>query len=90
MRLEKTVSAGILFFTEDGELFMGRVTESRPGPGQASRWDIPKGRIELGELPINAAMRECEEETGFTDYDPSLLEDLGEHSYSSNKNLHLF
>ena len=85
----KEVSAGIIFFTEDYELFMGRVTNSGLGGGP-SRWDIPKGHIEEGETPIEAAIRECREETGFVDYDQSLLVDLGRHDYASNKDIHLF
>lgn len=30
-------------------------------------WDFPKGEIEPGESPLNAARRESEEETGLTD-----------------------
>lgn len=86
----KELSAGIIFLTEDEELFMGRVTGSRKPGMMAHRWDIPKGHVELGEMPIEAAIRECEEETGFTQFDPGFLKDLGEHSYSSNKNIHLF
>ena len=32
-------------------------------------WDFPKGRVELGEEPIDAARREATEETGLTDLD---------------------
>lgn len=84
----KEISAGILFFTEECELFMGRVTNS--GLYGATRWDIPKGHIEPGESPIEAAVRECTEETSFTDYNKERLIDLGRHLYSSNKDLHLF
>jgi 8-oxo-dGTP pyrophosphatase MutT (NUDIX family) len=86
----KELSAGIIFLTEDKELFMGRVTGSRPKGTLAHKWDIPKGHVEPGESPIEAAMRECEEETGFVKYDPAFLKDLGEHRYSDNKNIHLF
>ncbi len=86
----KELSAGIIFMTEDKELFMGRVTGSRKPGMPAHKWDIPKGHVEAGESPIEAAMRECEEETGFTQYDPAFLKDLGEFRYSDNKNLHLF
>lgn len=30
-------------------------------------WDFPKGRIEDGEMPLEAALREAEEETGILD-----------------------
>lgn len=67
---------------------MGRVTNSNKGKG--SRWDIPKGHVEPGEYEIQAAVRECEEETGFSKYDPTFLVDLGCHDYSDNKDIHLF
>lgn len=87
--IKKEVSAGIMFFTEDKELFMGRVTGSG-FPGMPYRWDIPKGHIEEGESALEAAVRECREETGFIDYNPALLVDLGRHKYASNKDLHVF
>ena len=31
-------------------------------------WDFPKGRVEEGEAPIDAAKREATEETGLTDF----------------------
>ena len=31
------------------------------------KWDLPKGKIELGESPEKAAIREVEEETGIND-----------------------
>lgn len=89
MTKKKELSAGILFFTKDSRLFMGRVTNSGLGGGP-SRWDIPKGHVEEGETPKQAAIRECKEETGFTDYDEGLLFDLGQHDYASNKDIHLF
>lgn len=85
----KELSAGILFFTTDKRLFMGRVTNSYV-QGKGSRWDIPKGHVEPGETPKQAAIRECQEETGFTEFDQDLLYDLGRHDYASNKDIHLF
>lgn len=32
-------------------------------------WDFPKGRIEAGEEPLDAAKRETREETGITELD---------------------
>lgn len=34
-----------------------------------SYWDFPKGIVEAGEVPIEAARREVEEETGIKDLD---------------------
>ena len=89
MIIKKELSAGILFFTEDKKLFMGRVTNSGFS-GHPSRWDIPKGHVEDGETEMQAAIRECEEETGFVKFDPAFLKDLGKHDYASNKDIYLF
>jgi 8-oxo-dGTP pyrophosphatase MutT (NUDIX family) len=32
-------------------------------------WDFPKGRVEAGESELDAARRECTEETGLTELD---------------------
>ena len=61
------LSAGILLFREgdDGT----RVLLIRPGGPywrnkDAGAWMIPKGAVEAGETPVEAALREFEEETG--------------------------
>jgi 8-oxo-dGTP diphosphatase len=46
-------------------------------------WGFPKGRIELGETLIEAALRETREETGFTDL--AILPDV---RYRSSYRLH--
>lgn len=84
----KELSAGIIFLNEDKtKIFMGRATNVFP-----EKWDIPKGHVEKGETPIEAAVRECLEETdhGLEDDDLVNLEDLGRFKYSSNKDLYLF
>jgi predicted NUDIX family NTP pyrophosphohydrolase len=61
------LSAGILLFRErDGET---QVLLIKPGGPfwrnkDAGAWMIPKGRVEHGEQPVEAALREFEEETG--------------------------
>jgi predicted NUDIX family NTP pyrophosphohydrolase len=61
------LSAGVLLFRErDGEI---QVLLIKPGgpfwrKKNAGAWMIPKGRVEAGELPVEAALREFEEETG--------------------------
>lgn len=53
------------------------------------RNDLPKGRMEPGETPIETAIRETREEAGI-DLTGVQLEDLGEFKYISKKNLYLF
>ena len=61
------LSAGVLLFRErDGEI---QVLLIRPGGPfwrnkHVGAWMIPKGRVEPGEQPVEAALREFEEETG--------------------------
>lgn len=56
-----------------------------------SRWDLPKGRREEGETPIQAALRECVEETGLDlSAHQDEMEDFGAHRYLPKKDLHLF
>lgn len=45
-----------------------------------SDWSLPKGKLETGEHPIVAAVRECEEETGIT---PILGASLGRLEYEA-------
>lgn len=86
--MKKELSAGIIFLSEDKtKIFMGRATNVFP-----EKWDIPKGHVEKGESPLQAALRECLEETdhGIQDDDEINLVDLGLFKYSSNKDLYLF
>jgi 8-oxo-dGTP pyrophosphatase MutT (NUDIX family) len=49
-------------------------------------WDFPKGLVETGEQPFDAACREVEEETGITDLDFVWGNDFVETApYSGNK-----
>lgn len=55
------------------------------------RWDIPKGKIEPGEKPVEAALRETREEIGIDlEWAREMMVDLGRHSYLPKKDLHLF
>ncbi|MBC7695308.1 MAG: NUDIX domain-containing protein [Burkholderiales bacterium] len=49
-------AAGGLIQKDDKYLFIFRL----------KRWDLPKGKLDMGEGPEEAAIRECEEECGIT------------------------
>jgi predicted NUDIX family NTP pyrophosphohydrolase len=75
MRHESKRSAGILLFRRQ----QGGVEVLLAHPGgpfwrarDAGVWTIPKGGIALGEDPLDAALREFNEETGFTAPPPYL------------------
>jgi len=76
----KRVSAGIVI--TNGTVVLGC---------QASRnkWDLPKGEIEEKEKPIDAAVRECYEETGLKVPKKELTE-LGFFEYTKYKDLWLY
>ena len=78
----KRLSCGVLVMNPDRELLLCHVT------GQ-NHWDLPKGGIDVGESPLDAALRETREECGLR-LDPAALLDLGRFRYTSKKDLHLF
>src|ERR1700750_229368 len=78
----RRLSCGIVVLLESRELLLCHVTGQR-------HWDLPKGGINAGETPIEAALRETREETGLRLRADALL-DLGRHAYTAKKDLHLF
>lgn len=79
--MNKSLSCGVIIMNND-KILLCHAT------GQ-SHWDLPKGGLDDGELPIEAAVRECFEETGLR-YSADDLLDLGEFSFNKYKNIHLF
>jgi len=67
MPVEK--SAGIVIFRIEGikPLFLLLHYEALNHRAEKNYWDLPKGHLEKGETPENAAQREAEEETGIKD-----------------------
>src|ERR1700712_5482777 len=79
---ERTVSCGVILLDSTGRVLLAHATET-------NHWDIPKGQAEKGEAPIDAALRELREETGFAAA-PERLRELGRFAYRRDKDLHLF
>ncbi|SRR6266403_1658567 len=52
------ISAGLLI------IFGNKVLLAKPTKGTKAMWGIPKGKVEEGELLIDAAIRETKEEIG--------------------------
>jgi len=77
----RVLSCGVLV-TDGHHLLIGHATAS-------SRWDIPKGQADAGELPEAAARRELLEETGLSAEGASLVA-LGQHPYLAAKDLALY
>ncbi|MBK6864736.1 MAG: NUDIX domain-containing protein [Ideonella sp.] len=76
------LSCGVLIVNAERELLLCHVT------GQ-DHWDLPKGGLVEGESPLEAALRETEEETGLA-LAADALTDLGRFDYRRRKALHLF
>ena len=88
-----TTSAGLLLFRErdDGELevllgHMGGPFWARKDEGA---WSIPKGELEAGEEPLDAARREFAEELGHAPPDGPVVE-LGEIRQKAGKRVIAF
>jgi len=82
LREAKKYSAGVVI--TDGESML--VCKTTYGN------DIPKGEIDKGESPLQAAVREVKEETNYT-VNKNDLEDFGNHTYIKGeyaKDLHIF
>ena len=78
----RVLSSGILVMHAGAELLLAHATGAR-------HWDLPKGLVDEGESPREAAVREAAEECGLT-IDPGRLLELGRFAYRPQKDLHLF
>jgi len=63
-------SVGIVIQNEKEEVLL---IKSNRYISQAEEWEIPAGRVDKGEQPTEAAIRETMEETGYTITDPELV-----------------
>ena len=64
-------AGGIVFNTKGEVLFIFR----------RGSWDLPKGKIDKGESPEAAAVREVQEETGLREVHSGALVDITYHTY---------
>jgi 8-oxo-dGTP pyrophosphatase MutT (NUDIX family) len=58
---QKTLSAGVIVVRNEKSVWQYLALRAY------TYWDFPKGMVEQGEDPLQAAVREVEEETGITD-----------------------
>lgn len=68
--IKKEQGAGILLINDFGELLLVRRSLDVTYPGT---WSVPGGSVDDGETPIQSALRECLEETGFSPKTAELL-----------------
>ncbi|MCL2427024.1 MAG: NUDIX hydrolase [Oscillospiraceae bacterium] len=63
-------SVGIVIQNEEGEVLL---IKSNRYITQSEEWEIPAGRVDKGECPVEAASRETLEETGYEITTPELI-----------------
>jgi 8-oxo-dGTP pyrophosphatase MutT (NUDIX family) len=80
------VSAGTII--HDGKFVLGCVPFGQAKKA-AHNLDIPKGNIDEGEIPAEAAIRECKEETGII-LNKHNMEMMGKFDYKPDKQLIIF
>jgi predicted NUDIX family NTP pyrophosphohydrolase len=89
MAKNATQSAGLLLFRRDGaglEVFLAHPGGPFWVNKDAAAWTIPKGQIDPGEEPLDAARREFQEETGIVPAGEFL--ELGSIRQKSGKVVH--
>lgn len=80
--MARALSCGVIVRRRSGELLLCHATGR-------DYWDIPKGVLDPGETPVQAALRELREEAGL-ELAAEAVRDLGVHRYLSRKDLHLY
>lgn len=83
--MKKRFSAGVVI--TDGKQII--ICLPYMNSAEKGKYDLPKGRGDGDELPLNAAVREVREETGL-ELDPSKLIPLGRYTYNKQKDLILY
>lgn len=81
--MSKVISSAVLFTDKNKFLAV------HPTGSIGNHWDLPKGRIDDGENPIDTAVREFKEETGIS-LDKSKLKHIGKFPLHNEKDIILF
>ena len=76
------LSCGIVLLDQFNQVLVARVTGT-------DSWTLPKGHLDAGETPAQAAVRETWEEMGIR-VQQADLHDLGRFPYRKTKDLYLF
>ena len=87
--MPKELSCGFILFDRGTGKVLGCHPTGKP-EGPEMSYDIPKGHIEEGETPLDAAKRELREETGLVLPEGTAIHEIGRVPYQVRKNLHLF
>jgi putative (di)nucleoside polyphosphate hydrolase len=66
LKLPLRTGVGILLLNREGRAWLGRRAPKWLGTKSAFIWQLPQGGIDRDEAPVDAALRELEEETGAT------------------------
>lgn len=84
----KEISCAIVIKNSNDEILGCHTTGKKWKEGS---FDLPKGHQEIGENPLDTAIRECLEETGLDlKNEKSKIIDLGIFKYTATKVLHIF
>lgn len=70
-------NVGLAVFNPAGRVFLGR----RIGASGPYAWQMPQGGVDPGETPLDAALRELEEEIGVSPASVAVLEETPEWLY---------
>ncbi|RDY24829.1 NUDIX hydrolase [Romboutsia maritimum] len=80
-------AVGILAITEEGKVVL--VKQFRK-PIEKVIWEIPAGKLEIGENPKDCAMRELKEETGYTAQNMKLIHKFFTSAGFSNEKIYIY